>query len=115
MSKTFEKQAITAEFAQKLIEAAVAKAVELKVPQFVAVVDDGGNLKAFVRMDGAALIQSRSRRARPIPRCSAFRLTIFSTSSKATPHWSLASRPAREWRRSAAAIRSKSTATSSER
>jgi len=56
MSKTFEKHAITAEFAKELIEAAVAKAVELKVPQCVAVVDDGGNLKAFVRMDGAALI-----------------------------------------------------------
>ena len=56
MSKTFEKHAITAEFAQVLIEAAVAKATELKVPQCVAVVDDGGNLKAFVRMDGAALI-----------------------------------------------------------
>ena len=42
--------------AQKLVEAAVAKARELKVPQCVAVVDDGGNLKAFVRMDGAALI-----------------------------------------------------------
>ncbi|HZZ07380.1 MAG TPA: heme-binding protein [Candidatus Binataceae bacterium] len=56
MSKTFEKQAITAEFAQKLVEAAVAKAADLKVPQCVAIVDDGGNLKAFVRMDGAALI-----------------------------------------------------------
>ena len=56
MSKTFEKHAITAEFAQKLVEAAVAKARELKVPQCVAIVDDGGNLKAFVRMDGAALI-----------------------------------------------------------
>jgi uncharacterized protein GlcG (DUF336 family) len=47
MSKTFEKQAITAEFAQKLVDAAVAKANELKVPQRVAVVDDGGNLKVF--------------------------------------------------------------------
>ena len=56
MSKTFEKHAITAEFAQKLVDAAVAKAAELKVPQCVAIVDDGGNLKAFVRMDGAALI-----------------------------------------------------------
>jgi len=56
MSKTYEKHAITAEFAQQLVEAAVAKARELKVPQCVAIVDDGGNLKAFVRMDGAALI-----------------------------------------------------------
>ncbi|MGA7762761.1 MAG: heme-binding protein, partial [Candidatus Binataceae bacterium] len=56
MSKTYEKHAITVEFAQQLVEAAVAKAHELKVPQCVAVVDDGGNLKAFVRMDGAALI-----------------------------------------------------------
>ena len=56
MSKTLEKHVITAEFAQKLVEAAVAKAHDLKVPQCVAVVDDGGNLKAFVRMDGAPLI-----------------------------------------------------------
>ena len=60
MSKTFEKYAITAEFAHKLIEAAVAKATELKVPQCVAIVDDGGNLKAFVRMDGAPLIPIRN-------------------------------------------------------
>ncbi|HEY2524712.1 MAG TPA: heme-binding protein [Candidatus Binataceae bacterium] len=56
MSKTFEKHAVTTEFAQQLVDAAVAKAKELKVPQCVAIVDEGGNLKAFLRMDGAALI-----------------------------------------------------------
>jgi glc operon protein GlcG len=39
--------------ARKVIAAAEAKAVELKVKANIAVVDDGGHLLAFVRMDGA--------------------------------------------------------------
>ncbi|MEM7530574.1 MAG: heme-binding protein [Chloroflexota bacterium] len=35
------------------IYAAQDKAVEIDVPMDIAVVDDGGNLKAFTRMDGA--------------------------------------------------------------
>ena len=56
MDKTFEKQSITAEMAQKMVEAAVAKAKELGVPQVVAVLDESGLLKAFCRMDSAPLI-----------------------------------------------------------
>jgi uncharacterized protein GlcG (DUF336 family) len=56
MDKTFEKQSITAEMAQKMVEAAVAKAKELVIPQVVAVLDESGLLKAFCRMDGAPLI-----------------------------------------------------------
>ena len=44
---------ITVEEARKIIAAATAKAVELKVLMNIAVVDDGANLVAFERMDGA--------------------------------------------------------------
>lgn len=39
--------------AQKVLEGAMAKAKEMKLNVNVAVVDDGGHLLAFVRMDGA--------------------------------------------------------------
>lgn len=41
--------------ARQLIAAAVAKAEEIEIPYNLAVVDAGGNLIAFVRMDGAWL------------------------------------------------------------
>lgn len=44
---------ITLEQAQRVIEAARAKAQEIGVMQNIAVVDEGGNLVAFARMDGA--------------------------------------------------------------
>src|SRR5256885_3303483 len=43
------------ELAQKMVNAAVAKARELGVSENVAILDDGGNLKAFSRMDGASI------------------------------------------------------------
>jgi uncharacterized protein GlcG (DUF336 family) len=46
---------ITLTQAQKVIEAAKAKAKEQGTLMDIAVVDAGGNLKAFVRMDGAFL------------------------------------------------------------
>src|SRR5260221_9419804 len=41
------------------------KAVEMKEPQCIAIVDDGCNLLAFVRMDGARVlsIESATRKA----------------------------------------------------
>jgi uncharacterized protein GlcG (DUF336 family) len=44
---------VTIEHAEKSIEAARQKAVELGTQMCIAVVDSGGNLKAFYRMDGA--------------------------------------------------------------
>lgn len=44
---------ITLEVAEKMIRVAKNKAEELKILEDIAVVDAGGNLKAFVRMDGA--------------------------------------------------------------
>ncbi|WP_313866026.1 heme-binding protein [Mycobacterium sp.] len=50
-----EKHSVSYELAQKMADAAVAKAKELGVSENVAILDDGGNLKAFRRMDGAPI------------------------------------------------------------
>ena len=46
--------------AMKIIEAAVRKAVEMNKPQCVSVVDEGGNLLAFTRMDGGKVLSIES-------------------------------------------------------
>ena len=56
MEKTYSRKTISYEVAAKMVEAAIARAKELDCKQNVAVVDDGGNLKAFGRMDGAPLL-----------------------------------------------------------
>jgi uncharacterized protein GlcG (DUF336 family) len=58
--------AITLSAATKVIEAATAKAEEIGQPMNIAVVDDGGHLVAFVRMDGAikASIDISTKKAR---------------------------------------------------
>ena len=48
-------QGLTLERAQAVIEAARTKAEQIGVPMNIAVVDEGGNLKAFVRMEKAWL------------------------------------------------------------
>jgi uncharacterized protein GlcG (DUF336 family) len=48
-------QDISLDQAHAVIEAAVKKAGELKIKEDIAIVDAGGNLKAFARMDGAWL------------------------------------------------------------
>src|SRR5437879_9161256 len=50
------KHSISSELAQKMVDEAVAKARELGVTENVAILDDGGNLKAFGRMDGAPIL-----------------------------------------------------------
>ena len=54
MAKTVTKQSISAELTQTLLAAAQKTAVEIGVPMCIAVVDESGILKGFVRMDGAA-------------------------------------------------------------
>jgi len=44
---------VTLEEARRVIAAAEQKAVEIKHPMNIAVVDEGGNLVSHVRMDGA--------------------------------------------------------------
>src|SRR3981189_2587091 len=56
MANVVRKHSISSELAQKMVDHAVAKAKELGVSENVAVVDDGGNLKAFSRMDGAPIL-----------------------------------------------------------
>src|SRR3954466_10851985 len=56
MAHTFAKASITTDAAHQVIAAAEAKASEMGTPMVIAVVDDGGVLKAFSRMDGAALL-----------------------------------------------------------
>lgn len=46
---------LTAAQAQKVLDASLKKAVEQGIPMNIAIVDAGGNLKAFLRMDGAFL------------------------------------------------------------
>src|SRR6266849_1535986 len=55
MANVVKKQSISSELAQKMVNAAVAKARELGVSENVTILDDGGNLKAFSRMDGAPI------------------------------------------------------------
>jgi uncharacterized protein GlcG (DUF336 family) len=56
MAATFERPSVTAELARAMIDAAERKAAEMGHPFVIAVVDDSGVLKAFSRMDGAALL-----------------------------------------------------------
>src|SRR6201987_2764204 len=55
MNSVITKRSISSELAQKMVDAAVAKARELGVSENVTILDDGGNLKAFSRMDGASI------------------------------------------------------------
>src|SRR3979411_1264547 len=56
MTSVVMKHSISSELAQKMVDAAVAKARELGVSENVAILDDGGNLMAFSRMDGAPIL-----------------------------------------------------------
>jgi uncharacterized protein GlcG (DUF336 family) len=55
VSNVIKKHSISDELAQKMANAAVAKAGELGVTENVAILDEGGNLKAFIRMDGTPI------------------------------------------------------------
>jgi uncharacterized protein GlcG (DUF336 family) len=50
------KKSVSSELAQKTADEALAKAREIGVTENVAILDDGGNLKAFHRMDGAPIL-----------------------------------------------------------
>ena len=56
MANVIKKHSISFELAQKMVNAAVKKAKELGVSENVVILDDGGNLKAFGRMDGAPIL-----------------------------------------------------------
>jgi uncharacterized protein GlcG (DUF336 family) len=56
MTNVTRKYSISSELAQKMVDEAVAKARPLGVGENIAILDEGGNLKAFRRMDGAPIL-----------------------------------------------------------
>lgn len=56
MAETAPALRLTNEGAMKILDAAMAKAAEMGVPQCISVVDAGGHLLAFSRMDGAFVL-----------------------------------------------------------
>lgn len=56
--------------ALKALAGAIAKAEELGVAQNVTIVDDGGNLMAYVRMDGAKLLSRETSLSKAITAAS---------------------------------------------
>lgn len=56
MAKLFEKASVSTELARRMLVAGERKAEEMGHPFVIAVVDESGVLKAFSRMDGAALL-----------------------------------------------------------
>src|SRR5215831_14874552 len=53
MPMTIETKILSYEGAEKMLAAAIAKATDMQVPQCISIVDAGGHLLAFARMDGA--------------------------------------------------------------
>lgn len=54
--KFIEQKSISNAFAQEMIQAAIKKAQHLEIDENIAIVDQGGNLVAFSRMDHAPLL-----------------------------------------------------------
>jgi uncharacterized protein GlcG (DUF336 family) len=56
MSDTFEKRSIATAAAGRIIAVAEKQAAAMGIPASIAVVDEAGVAKAFIRMDGAPLM-----------------------------------------------------------
>lgn len=70
MATTKPSLKLTHEGALKALAGAVAKAEALGVAQNITIVDDGGNLLAFVRMDGAKLLSRETSMSKAITAAS---------------------------------------------
>jgi uncharacterized protein GlcG (DUF336 family) len=70
MATTKPSLKLTHEGALKALAGAVAKADALGVPQNITIVDDGGNLLAFVRMDGAKMLSRETSLSKAITAAS---------------------------------------------
>ena len=68
ITKPFLK--LTHEGALRALDAALKKAESLGVPQNITIVDDGGNLLAFVRMDGAKTMSIRTSQKKAVSAAS---------------------------------------------
>ncbi|HEV7735207.1 MAG TPA: heme-binding protein [Candidatus Binatia bacterium] len=62
--------ALTHAGALAVLQGAVAKATEIGVPQCIVVVDTGGNMLAFVRMDGAKVLSQHTATAKAVTAAS---------------------------------------------
>ena len=82
-----KKHSISSELAQKMVNAAVTKARELGVTENVAILDDGGNLKAFSRMDGAPLPSIEMAQNKAYTALFGVSTQDFFNLSKAIPHF----------------------------
>lgn len=102
MANVVKKHSISFELAQKMVDKAVAKARELGVTENVVILDDGGNLKAFGRMDGAPLPTIEMAQNKAYTALFGISTQDFSTLSKAIRRSWLASPRLRVWRRGAA-------------
>jgi uncharacterized protein GlcG (DUF336 family) len=98
MANVVKKHSISSELAQKMVDQAVAKARKLGVAENVAVLDDGGNLKAFCRMDGAPILSIEIAQNKAYTALFGIATQDFSTLSKATRRFWLAFRHLRGWR-----------------
>ena len=96
MAATFDRPSVTAELAKAMIEAAERKAGEMGHPFVIAIVDDSGVLKAFSRMDGAALRIGPDRPGQGLHggRDSACPPTHGTSSSRTIRRWPWARLPA---------------------
>jgi len=70
MATTKTSLKLTHEGALKALMGAVARAEALGVPQNITIVDDGGNLLAFVRMDGAKMLSRETSMSKAITAAS---------------------------------------------
>ncbi|MBC7779559.1 MAG: heme-binding protein [Proteobacteria bacterium] len=61
---------LTHEGALKMLAAGIAKAQAMGQPQCITIVDDGGHLLAFVRMDGARVLSIDSSRKKAMSAAS---------------------------------------------
>jgi uncharacterized protein GlcG (DUF336 family) len=101
MANIVKKHCISYELAEKMVNAAVAKAREIGVAENVATLDDGGNLKAFGRMDGAPIPTIEMAQNKAYTALFGVSTQDFSTLSRATRRSWLASPRLLVWRRGA--------------
>lgn len=62
MADTAPTLKLTSDGAMKVLQGAIQKAQDMNVPQCISIVDTGGNLIAFCRMDGAFVMSNTSSR-----------------------------------------------------
>ena len=99
MANVVKKHSISSELAQKMVDEAVAEARKIGVTENVAILDDGGNLKAFSRMDGAPILSIEIAQNKAYTALFGVSTQDFFNLSRATRRFWLASLRLRVWRR----------------